>query len=658
MMRLEPSMLRSSCWLLLPWILLASAPAPGLITRAFLETPGDVGDVEVVGDLAFVADGVAGIRVLDVSNASAPREIGFLDTPGLAVDVDVVGDRAYVADGVGGVRRLDVESAPLLREDGFLATDRPAIAIAVGDRYACVALGEEGLLVVDVSGPTLVAEATFQAGASINDVQMDGDIAFVADDDDLRVIDLSPLSAKSEPVQIGFLSISGGAISELQRSGSTLWATGDGLVAVDVSDPTHPVRIGFGGPDDWLDGVAISGSLAFVTGRSGFHVLDLTTRPFTPISSIGPVRPRGVTVSGGLAYVHDAVGLRVIDVSHPGFPRTLGTAWVGEAEDLEVEGSLAWIAAGELHVLDLSDPLAPVEIAAHDEWRAQDLELVGDVAYVAGFRELHVIDVSSPVAPVELASLPLEARRVAVIGSRMYAVTGEPALHVIDVGTPSAPAVLGSLPLPGLSLGLDVVGLHVYVAAGDAGLRIIDVSDPAGPVEVGFHATPGFARHVEVVGPLAYVGYVGRNVDGIRIVDVSDPKSPADVNGSRCCASGLEVLGRFGYSGGPTVIDVSGAPSLLEVLQLPDLLHRVEPTGRLLHGVDFDGEFRTLDLGPEYVPEPGATLLAALAGSTVAWLARRRRRRSPPIARGTCQRSSAVNTTGIFAIPRTKGESV
>ena len=151
---------RSACWLLLPWILLSGMPAAGIITRSFLDTPGDVADVEVVGNLAFVADGAAGLRVLDVSDPASPSEIGALDTPGLATDVEVVGDRAYLADGPGGVRRVQITPAAAPREDGFLATEDPALAIAVGSRYACVALGEAGLLVVDVSGGTLIARAS------------------------------------------------------------------------------------------------------------------------------------------------------------------------------------------------------------------------------------------------------------------------------------------------------------------------------------------------------------------------------------------------------------------------------------------------------------------------------------------------------------------
>jgi uncharacterized protein (TIGR03382 family) len=240
---------------------------------------------------------------------------------------------------------------------------------------------------------------------------------------------------------------------------------------------------------------------------------------------------------------------------------------------------------------------------------------------------------------------------VKVIGSRAYVTSEEPALHVVDVSAPSAPTELGSVALPEPSLSFDVVGGRAYVAAGYAGLRIIDVSDPAAPVEVGAYATVGFAPDVAVHGSFAYVG---DSVAGLRIVDVSDPTSPSDLGGIRHCAYEIEVLGRLAYCAGPMLFDVSAAPSLHEILHLPDFLEHLEPAGRFLYGIS-DEEFRVLDLGPEYVPEPAAASLAVVALSAVAWLVRRRRPGS--VVRPT-QRSSGVNTTGMLATPRTKGESV
>jgi hypothetical protein len=53
----------------------------------------------VAGNHAFLADGGAGLRVVDVSDPTEPREVGFYDTPGSACGVAVSGNNAYLAAG-------------------------------------------------------------------------------------------------------------------------------------------------------------------------------------------------------------------------------------------------------------------------------------------------------------------------------------------------------------------------------------------------------------------------------------------------------------------------------------------------------------------------------------------------------------------------------
>ena len=48
---------------------------------------------------AYVADGDAGLRMIEVSRSSSPTEVGFYDTGGFASGVYVLENVAYVADG-------------------------------------------------------------------------------------------------------------------------------------------------------------------------------------------------------------------------------------------------------------------------------------------------------------------------------------------------------------------------------------------------------------------------------------------------------------------------------------------------------------------------------------------------------------------------------
>ena len=69
----------------------------------FYDTDDYAYSVYVSDSLVYVADGLDGLRIIDVSNPSAPVEVGFYDTGDKAAGVYVSGSTAYVADGGDGL---------------------------------------------------------------------------------------------------------------------------------------------------------------------------------------------------------------------------------------------------------------------------------------------------------------------------------------------------------------------------------------------------------------------------------------------------------------------------------------------------------------------------------------------------------------------------
>jgi hypothetical protein len=64
-------------------------------------------NLTVSGSYAYVP--TDRLRIIDISNPTAPTEIGFYDTPGDVYVVSMVGENAYVADGIGGLVILRLE---------------------------------------------------------------------------------------------------------------------------------------------------------------------------------------------------------------------------------------------------------------------------------------------------------------------------------------------------------------------------------------------------------------------------------------------------------------------------------------------------------------------------------------------------------------------
>lgn len=81
--------------------LLSSSPLP----------PGNSsGDTVVKDGLAYIANGIGGLAVLDVSLPTSPRTIGTFDTAGRPAGILVEGTKVYVGEGRGGLRIFDLSS--------------------------------------------------------------------------------------------------------------------------------------------------------------------------------------------------------------------------------------------------------------------------------------------------------------------------------------------------------------------------------------------------------------------------------------------------------------------------------------------------------------------------------------------------------------------
>ncbi|MFY9824739.1 MAG: hypothetical protein WAM82_25400, partial [Thermoanaerobaculia bacterium] len=75
---------------------------------SFVPIPGFANGVAVDGSYAYVAAGLTGLWVIDVSQLSTPQIVGHYDTAGNANAVRVAGGFAYVADGANGLAVVDV----------------------------------------------------------------------------------------------------------------------------------------------------------------------------------------------------------------------------------------------------------------------------------------------------------------------------------------------------------------------------------------------------------------------------------------------------------------------------------------------------------------------------------------------------------------------
>ena len=109
--------------------------------------------VAVSGNYAYIADRLIGLRVIDVTDPTLPEEVGSCDTDDQAMDIAVSGHYVYVADRSGGLRIIDVTDPSNPWETSSFLTWTRALGVAVSGNYAYVADRWDGLFVIDVFDP-------------------------------------------------------------------------------------------------------------------------------------------------------------------------------------------------------------------------------------------------------------------------------------------------------------------------------------------------------------------------------------------------------------------------------------------------------------------------------------------------------------------------
>ena len=190
----------------------------------------------VAGSYAYVAETVAGLQIIYISDPAAPVLAGSYDTTGAAFGVSVAGTYAYVADGFSGLQIIDISDPANPTISGTYNTPGYASAVYLAGSYAYVADGSSGLQIINISNP---AAPTFVGSydtlgdvwGKAYDVYVTGSYAYVADGN-------------------------------------------SGLQIIDISNPAAPTLVGLYNTENDARGIYVVGSYAYVgDGTSGLQII-------------------------------------------------------------------------------------------------------------------------------------------------------------------------------------------------------------------------------------------------------------------------------------------------------------------------------------------------------------------------------------------------
>lgn len=581
------------------------------------DTPGSASGVCVSGPLAYVADGSAGLRILDVSDPAAPVEVGQFDTQGIASSVALGGEVAYVADGAGllGID-VSIPSAPSLafaedtpgycldvcvhagrlyaadgsgglriyqladpRAPGLLAvipTDgwRPFLAVAASDSFVFIAMEHPGIVIYDLAGWEWPV-ATVPVHTV--DLALDGDRLYATGEQyrELTIVDVADPGSPEILAQVLPPEL-GGSGKAVAAGGGFAYVVDEalGLMVFDVSNPMNPVlreseALPAGGAGR---GLHLDGAVAWVAaGSAGLMGVDVSDPGEGHLAALDtPFYAFEAAIAGSYVYVADGnSGLQVIDVSDPADPWIAGARYLGAiASSVAVSGSYAYVAntyAG-LQIVRVSDPSNPVLVrtvaAPGSDGDLMWVVLGAAHAYLASSLGVQVVDVSVPASATTVGSAALEVRgRPALRGEHLFVPTAfrdeSDGIHVLDVSVPAAPTVVSVRPIPGGAFGAEVVGDGLFVLDGGGRLLVYDISNPPFPDSLGrVEGVACWALRADASRELLYVSEYGARV---QVFDAHDPSAVAPLG----CVSLVSDAGlpqeNIAVSGDLAVVACGGA---------------------------------------------------------------------------------------------------
>ena len=467
--------------------------------------------VFIEGSNAFLASGIDGIIILDISEINTPSILSESLLPGgfgisYAIDIYVSGNFAFAADLYNGLHIIDIsdpENPDYIKGIAIAgATD-----IEVADEYLYMATQGSGMVILDISIPedtSVIGLFATDAEDVATSVRVDGDFAFISYSSfGIRALDITD---KTEPFHdpTWVYDGSGGSSLGLPTHKNFLFVADDqfGLQKIDITDKSNMQSLAL--YDTPADALSIDVSDNFI------YALDDTVGK-TPDKE-------------GLRIHQISPSNQVVIFSYKGFCAT-----PGQARDIAVVGDYAYIADGDhgIQIIDITDKAAPEIVSSFDTpGFANGIFIDANYAYVAdGNGGMAIIDITDKSNPVFTAELDTggNAQKIFVSGSYAYLANGLDGIQIINLTDKTNPTIAGTFDTPGTANGIFINGNYAYVADGENGIAIIDITNKTTPILAGTIDTDGFAGKISVT---ANIAYVADGPNGLRSIDISDPSQP------------------------------------------------------------------------------------------------------------------------------------
>ena len=250
--------------------------------QSVLEYKDGARQVTLSGDLLFITNFWAGLKVVDISDIRNPKQLAVFPSEDESYATFVRDNRAYVANHSSGVIIYDYSDVTNIRRIAGIKLPGNAYDAFVEGQQLYAAMGDSGFAIVDIADVTApVIRHIRTPGKWIQQTTVqDGKLYAAAKNNGLLIFDLSG----SEPQQIGQLRTNFNTMMVQVESPYVYMAEGPGgLTIADISTPESPVIVSQFGKGGFVGSIHKSGSYVYLANRnSGLRIVNVNdlAKPF------------------------------------------------------------------------------------------------------------------------------------------------------------------------------------------------------------------------------------------------------------------------------------------------------------------------------------------------------------------------------------------
>lgn len=308
----------------------------------------------------------------------------------------------------------------------------------------------------------------------------------------------------------------------------------EGVVMVDVEDPTTMLEIGRYTGSMGSEAFAREAFVYINTGYSGMRILDASDPGDVTVVSTymqgGSFRDSKLT-GDHAAVIEMGSGIRMFDISNAANPVPLNLhETFCYYEDVEIDGDLMVLGTrlDGVETVDISDPANPQTLGFYElDLFLNDVALSGDYAYAAGYSDyVSILDISDP-AQIELAGTFYAdistITEIVISGNIAYLCASWNGLAALDISNPSDPELMAIFESMHITCAA-AEDNYLYAGENDT-LQIIDFSDPYYPVII---SETGFAGAIESIEKAGNHLIIWIEPGDIHIIDVRYPENPSE----------------------------------------------------------------------------------------------------------------------------------